>query len=183
MLILVMGSLLHINYSNSAQLPGSGCAPRDRGNRGQAGERHQVKLLRVMGTGGCVGGPNGKPHRSRAGNRTDLPLTRLIADHPALSNQIAFTVGMLAAASTIKSSWAGAAQIVFTPAYAISVAIPIDAASVSDGNNQTAQSPIAAYRHGERGACRQRDSGSDQDWREQFIHSCPSSYKLREMAA
>jgi hypothetical protein len=78
-----------------------------------------------------------------------------------LSNEIAFPVGTLATARTVKLPRAGPAEIVFAPADAIRVAIPIDAAAVSDGDNQSVQSPIAANRHGVRGACRQHHSGSN----------------------
>ncbi len=124
-----------------------------------------VVLPRVMGIGGRIGSLNGKPHRSGAGK-----LKELIADHPALSNEIAHTVGPLAAACTIKLPRAGAAEIVFAPAYATGVAILVDAASVGDGNEQTILSSIVAKRHGLGGTCRQRHGGSNQNSSEQFSH-------------
>jgi hypothetical protein len=88
-------------------------------------------------------------------SRTDFSSAKLIADHPALSNEIAFAVGTLAPACTVKLPRGDAAQKVFASAYAIGVAIPVDAASVGDGNQQYGLGLIAADWQGLRGAGRQ----------------------------
>jgi hypothetical protein len=86
---------------------------------------------------------------------------KLIANHPALSKEIAHAMGIPATAWTIKLFWGGAAEIIFATTYAISVAIPVNAASVGNRNSQTVLRSIAPKRHGMGGNCRKSDSSGN----------------------
>lgn len=76
----------------------------------------------------------------------------LIANHPALAREIADTMGIRTTAGAIKL-FGSFAELVLAVTYAISVAIPANAAFVSDKDNKTILRLIAPKRHGLSDSC------------------------------
>jgi hypothetical protein len=92
--------------------------------------------------------------------------TSLIANHPALASEIAYTMGIHAAAYAIKLFW-GFAELILAAADTVRVAIPANAAFVSDRNSQAVLRLIAPK---QRGTCRQGDSSNGQSNGQKLLH-------------
>ena len=115
-------------------------------------------------SGAASGGAVGNSELALRGEPTSL-----IANHPALASEIAHTMGIHAAAYAIKLFW-GFAELILAAADTVRVAIPSNAAFVSDRNSQAVLRLIAPKRHGQRGTCRQGDSSSGQSNGQKLLH-------------
>lgn len=115
-------------------------------------------------SGAASGGVAGNSELALRGEPTSL-----IANHPALASEIAHTMGIHAAAYAIKLFW-GFAELILAAADTVRVAIPANAAFVSDRNSQVVLRLIAPKRHGQRGTCRQDDSNSGQSNGQKLLH-------------